>query len=75
MAEDRNNEHIGPRTPRDIKGLLKFCMEATRNEDAPGTSSFETMPEEVNYVDRNNTEITCLCKFLVFFQITKSIPR
>ncbi|KAK3757938.1 hypothetical protein RRG08_058252 [Elysia crispata] len=46
MAEDRNNEHIGPRTPRDIKGLLKFCMEATRNEDAPGTSSFETMPEE-----------------------------
>ncbi len=24
-----------PRQPKDLDGLLKFCMEATRNEDAP----------------------------------------
>ncbi|RUS90247.1 hypothetical protein EGW08_002028 [Elysia chlorotica] len=46
MAEDRNNGPSEPRQPRNMKGLLKFCMEATRNEDAPGPSSFETMSEE-----------------------------
>merc|ERR1712117_539515 len=24
-----------PRQPKDLQGLLKFCMEATANEDAP----------------------------------------
>ena len=24
-----------PRQPRDFEGLLKFCMEATKAEDAP----------------------------------------
>lgn len=46
MADERNNQQSEPRQPKDLKGLLKFCMEATRGEDAPGTSTFETMPEE-----------------------------
>ena len=25
----------GPRQPRDFEGLLKFCIEATKAEDAP----------------------------------------
>ena len=24
-----------PRQPKDLQGLLKFCLEATRDEDAP----------------------------------------
>ena len=24
-----------PRQPRDLEGLLKFCMQATQSEDAP----------------------------------------
>lgn len=27
-----------PRQPKDLQGLLKFCLEATRNEDAPAVS-------------------------------------
>merc|ERR1712047_13897 len=28
-----------PRQPKDLQGLLKFCMEATANEDAPAVPS------------------------------------
>ena len=32
-----------PRQPRDMKGLLKFCFEATRGEDAPDISDPESV--------------------------------
>ncbi|GFO34023.1 hsp70-binding protein 1-like [Plakobranchus ocellatus] len=46
MADERNNESNGPRQPKDVKALLKFCIEATRGEDAPQDSTFESMSEE-----------------------------
>lgn len=36
-----------PRQPKDLPGLIKFCMEATANEDAPSAAStFEAMDPE-----------------------------
>ena len=37
-----------PRQPRDMQGLLKFCMEATKAEDAPDNpeSALSTMDME-----------------------------
>lgn len=35
-----------PRQPKDLPGLLKFCMEATATEDAPAPSSVEAMDPE-----------------------------
>ncbi|EAT47053.1 AAEL001800-PA [Aedes aegypti] len=35
-----------PRQPRNLQGLLKFAMEATKSEDAPHDSHFEPMDEE-----------------------------
>lgn len=32
-----------PRQPKDMKGLLKFCLEATRGEDAPDISDPEAV--------------------------------
>lgn len=42
MASGDGNEE---RPPRDMKALLKFCMEATKSEDAP-ESGFAPMDEE-----------------------------
>ncbi|XP_038215160.1 hsp70-binding protein 1 [Zerene cesonia] len=35
-----------PRQPRNLQGLLRFAMEATKAEDAPGNSQFGPMDEE-----------------------------
>lgn len=35
---------------RDMKALLKFCMQATQSEDAPTSSTCEPMPEEVSSI-------------------------
>ncbi|XP_068623644.1 hsp70-binding protein 1 [Battus philenor] len=35
-----------PRQPRNLQGLLRFIMEGTKAEDAPGSSVFEPMDEE-----------------------------
>ncbi|CAH0713466.1 unnamed protein product, partial [Brenthis ino] len=35
-----------PRQPRNLQGLLRFAMEATKSEDAPGTSDLSPMDEE-----------------------------
>ena len=32
-----------PRQPKDMKGLLKFCLEATKGEDAPDISDPEAV--------------------------------
>ncbi len=32
--------------PRDLRALLKFCMETTRSEDASGDANAEPMDEE-----------------------------
>ncbi|KAG6443055.1 hsp70-binding protein 1 [Manduca sexta] len=37
---------IQPRPPRNLQGLLRFAMEATKSEDAPGNSEFGPMDEE-----------------------------
>lgn len=37
-----------PRQPSNLQGLLRFAMEATKAEDAPGESSFMPLDEEVN---------------------------
>jgi len=39
MVGDREQ----PRRPKDMKGLLKFCLEATRGEDAPDISDPEAV--------------------------------
>lgn len=36
-----------PRPPRDMKGLLRFAMEATAMEDAPNSSNLQPMDESV----------------------------
>merc|ERR1711963_542697 len=35
ITRDSNMAGEQPRQPRDLQGLLKFCMEATASEDAP----------------------------------------
>ncbi|KAJ2942748.1 hypothetical protein O0L34_g14937 [Tuta absoluta] len=47
----RSNENvqqvpIQPRQPRNLQGLLRFAMEATKAEDAPGNSQLGPMDEE-----------------------------
>ncbi|CAH2052666.1 unnamed protein product, partial [Iphiclides podalirius] len=37
---------IQPRQPRNLQGLLRFAMEATKAEDAPGVSELGPMDEE-----------------------------
>lgn len=37
---------LQPRQPRNLQGLLRFAMEATKAEDAPGNSHFSPMDEE-----------------------------
>lgn len=36
-----------PRQPRNLQGLLRFCTELTKSEDAPHESQFGPMDEEV----------------------------
>lgn len=43
MSEDDRNQ---PRQPRDLQGLLKFAMTATRSEDAPYESQYQEMDPE-----------------------------
>ncbi|KFB49557.1 AGAP008392-PA-like protein [Anopheles sinensis] len=43
---DRSNDPNQPRQPRNLQGLLKFAMEATKDEDAPHESHFSQMDEE-----------------------------
>lgn len=40
------NDPQNPRQPKNLKGLLKFCMEATRSEDAPRSESAQPMSED-----------------------------
>nr|CAI5838870.1 unnamed protein product [Callosobruchus analis] len=35
-----------PRQPASLQGLLRFCMEATKAEDAPHDSEFQAMDDE-----------------------------
>ncbi|XP_012252016.2 hsp70-binding protein 1-like isoform X1 [Athalia rosae] len=35
-----------PRQPTNLQGLLRFAMEATRNEDAPSASNFQPLDQE-----------------------------
>uniref|UniRef100_A0A182JEQ4 Nucleotide exchange factor Fes1 domain-containing protein n=1 Tax=Anopheles atroparvus TaxID=41427 RepID=A0A182JEQ4_ANOAO len=44
MASGNNPDQ--PRQPRNLQGLLKFAMEATKDEDAPHESRLEQMDEE-----------------------------
>ena len=44
---EENEQNEGPRPAKNIKGLLRFCMEATRTEDAPNSRIVEPMSEEV----------------------------
>ena len=39
-----------PRQPTNLQGLLRFCMDATKAEDAPHESQFEAMSEEVRKI-------------------------
>ncbi|XP_059158179.1 hsp70-binding protein 1-like [Physella acuta] len=44
-----NQEQSNPAPVKNLKGLLRFCMEATRSEDAPNSSNpeiFEAMTED-----------------------------
>ena len=47
-----------PRQPKDMKGLLKFCFEATKDEDAPDISDPEKIlndmdPERKKWLEFN----------------------
>merc|ERR1712107_685465 len=37
-----------PRQPKDMKGLLRFCVEATKNEDAPDLSDPEKILNDMD---------------------------
>lgn len=50
MSDEDDRRSDEQRPIRDIKGLLKFCLEATRQEDAPSDTNIEhlqQMTEEV----------------------------
>lgn len=36
-----------PRQPHSLQGLLRFAMESTENEDAPASSQYDTLDEQV----------------------------
>ncbi|KAK7486418.1 hypothetical protein BaRGS_00022342 [Batillaria attramentaria] len=47
------------RMPKDMKGLLKFCAENTKAEDAPGTSNFSEMsPERKEWLSKALDEMS-----------------
>ncbi|BFZ19877.1 hypothetical protein BsWGS_22916 [Bradybaena similaris] len=43
---NEDGRSLEQRPVKDMKALLKFCMEATRREDAPSESTFTAMSEE-----------------------------
>ncbi|CAH2268844.1 hsp70-binding protein 1 [Pararge aegeria] len=45
-AQNEEGESVQPRQPRNLQGLLRFAMEATKAEDAPGNSELGPMDEE-----------------------------
>ncbi|GAB0095984.1 hsp70 nucleotide exchange factor FES1 [Sergentomyia squamirostris] len=54
--EDSNDQSSDqpdqPRQPTNLQGLLKFAMEATKAEDAPGSSTIEPMdPERKKFLE------------------------
>ena len=51
MADGESDDHgkRPSRPPKDMKGLLKFCVENTKAEDAPSAGTFrEISPEVMN---------------------------
>jgi len=42
-----------PRQPKDMKGLLRFCVEATKNEDVPDLSDPEKILNDMDPMRRN----------------------
>lgn len=46
-----------PRQPSDLQGLLRFAMEATKDEDAPHQSNVQTLDEEVKIIKNLNSFI------------------
>lgn len=48
MSGGGSDDHGNGRQPKDMKGLLKFCMENTRAEDAPASGTFRELSPEVN---------------------------
>ena len=47
MSGGGSDNHGNGRQPKDMKGLLKFCMENTRAEDAPASGTFRELSPEV----------------------------
>ncbi|XP_059054785.1 hsp70-binding protein 1 [Achroia grisella] len=45
-SQDVRSVPVQPRQPRSLQGLLRFAMEATKAEDAPGNSEFSPMDDE-----------------------------
>ncbi|XP_052756311.1 hsp70-binding protein 1-like [Galleria mellonella] len=45
-SQNMQSVPVQPRQPRSLQGLLRFAMEATKAEDAPGNSEFSPMDEE-----------------------------
>ncbi|XP_023938033.1 hsp70-binding protein 1 [Bicyclus anynana] len=45
-ARNEESVPVQPRQPRNLQGLLRFAMEATKAEDAPGNSELGPMDEE-----------------------------
>ncbi|XP_049879540.1 hsp70-binding protein 1 [Pectinophora gossypiella] len=45
-SQDVHPAPVQPRQPRNLQGLLRFAMEATKAEDAPGDSTLGPMDEE-----------------------------
>ena len=47
MSGGGSDDQGNGRQPKDMKGLLKFCMENTRAEDAPASGTFRELSPEV----------------------------
>ena len=50
-----------PRQPKDMKGLLRFCVEATKNEDAPDLSDPEKILNDMD-PEKRKTLKTNICE-------------
>lgn len=56
MAEQDPNQ---PRQPKDMEGLLKFCMQATKSEDASGSGTQEPIdPEKLEWLQEAMKNMT-----------------
>ncbi|CAG5117052.1 unnamed protein product [Candidula unifasciata] len=73
MSNEDDSRSLEQRPVRDMQALLKFCLEATRREDAPNESSFEPMTEErrkwledaLNAMTVNPIERVILCLTMI----------